>query len=121
MEKASSNICSNEALCAFTAGLYLSVMGAKGLADVATQCMSKAHYLAAQLCKLSGVSLKFGGEFFHEFVTVIPKADEVLSALQSNGILGGLNIDGDILWCVTEKVSKAELDKAVSIVKEVLA
>ena len=120
-EKASSNICSNEALCAFTAGLYLSVMGAKGLADVATQCMSKAHYLAAELCKLSGVSLKFGGEFFHEFVTVIPKADEVLSALQSNGILGGLNIDGDILWCVTEKVSKAELDKAVSIVKEVLA
>lgn len=120
-EKASSNICSNEALCAFTAGLYLSVMGAKGLADVATQSMSKAHYLAAQLCKLPGVSLKFSGGFFHEFVTVIPKADEVLSALQSNGILGGLNIDGDILWCATEKVSKAELDKAVSIVKEVLA
>ncbi|MCQ2455435.1 MAG: aminomethyl-transferring glycine dehydrogenase subunit GcvPA [Clostridia bacterium] len=120
-EKASSNICSNEALCAFTAGLYLSVMGAKGLADVATQSMSKAHYLAAQLCKLPGVSLKFSGGFFHEFVTVIPKADEVLSALESNGILGGLNIDGDILWCATEKVSKAELDKAVSIVKEVLA
>ena len=120
-EKASSNICSNEALCAFTAGLYLSVMGAKGLADVATQSMSKAHYLAAQLCKLPGVSLKFSGGFFHEFVTVIPKADEVLSALESNGILGGLNIDGDILWCATEKVSKAELDKVVSIVKEVLA
>lgn len=120
-EKASSNICSNEALCAFTAGLYLSVMGAKGLADVATQSMSKAHYLASKLCEIPGVSLKYSGEFFHEFVTVIPKADEVLSALQSNGILGGLNIDGDILWCATEKVSKAELDKAVSIVKEVLA
>lgn len=120
-EKASSNICSNEALCAFTAGLYLSVMGAKGLADVATQSMSKAHYLASKLCEIPGVSLKYSGEFFHEFVTVIPKADEVLSALESNGILGGLNIDGDILWCATEKVSKAELDKAVSIVKEVLA
>ena len=120
-EKASSNICSNEALCAFTAGLYLSVMGAKGLADVATQSMSKAHYLASKLCEIPGVSLKYSGEFFHEFVTVIPKADEVLSALQSNGILGGLNIDGDILWCATEKVSKAELDKAVLIVKEVLA
>lgn len=120
-EKASSNICSNEALCAFTAGLYLSVMGAKGLADVATQSMSKAHYLASKLCEIPGVSLKYSGEFFHEFVTVIPKADEVLSALQSNGILGGLNIDGDILWCATEKVSKAELDKAVSIVMEVLA
>lgn len=120
-EKASSNICSNEALCAFTAGLYLSVMGAKGLADVATQSMSKAHYLASKLCEIPGVSLKYSGEFFHEFVTVIPKADEVLSALESNSILGGLNIDGDILWCATEKVSKAELDKAVSIVKEVLA
>ena len=120
-EKASSNICSNEALCAFTAGLYLSVMGTKGLADVATQSMSKAHYLASKLCEIPGVSLKYSGEFFHEFVTVIPKADEVLSALESNGILGGLNIDGDILWCATEKVSKAELDKAVSIVKEVLA
>lgn len=120
-EKASSNICSNEALCAFTAGLYLSVMGAKGLADVATQSMSKAHYLASKLCEIPGVSLKYSGEFFHEFVTVIPKADEVLSALESNGILGGLNIDGDILWCATEKVSKAELDKVVSIVKEVLA
>ncbi len=120
-EKASSNICSNEALCAFTAGLYLSVMGAKGLADVATQSMSKAHYLASKLCEIPGVSLKYSGEFFHEFVTVIPKAGKVLSALQSNGILGGLNIDGDILWCATEKVSKAELDKAVSVVKEVLA
>ncbi len=120
-EKASSNICYNEALCAFTAGLYLSVMGAKGLADVATQSMSKAHYLASKLCEIPGVSLKYSGEFFHEFVTVIPKAGKVLSALQSNGILGGLNIDGDILWCATEKVSKAELDKAVSVVKEVLA
>lgn len=120
-EKASSNICSNQALCALTAGLYLSVMGPVGLAEAARQSMSKAHYLAAELCKLPGVSLKYEGAFFHEFVTVMPKAEEVLAALQAKGILGGLIADGGVLWCATEKVSKKELDRAVSIVKEVLA
>ena len=119
-EKASSNICSNEALCALTAGLYLSVMGPKGLAEAARQSMSKAHYLAGKLCGLPGVSLKYQGPYFHEFVTVLPKAEEVLSALQENGILGGLPIEGGVLWCATEKVSRAQLDKAVAIVKEVL-
>ena len=120
-EKASSNICSNQALCALTAGLYLSVMGPKGLAEAAKQSMSKAHYLATELCKLPGVSMKFNGAFFHEFVTVMPKAEEVLAALQAKGVLGGLIVDGGVLWCATEKVSKAQLDEAVSIVKEVLA
>ena len=120
-EKASSNICSNQALCALIAGLYLSVMGPRGLAEAAKQSMSKAHYLADQLCKLPGVSLKYEGAYFHEFVTVLPKQEEVLAALQANGILGGLPIEGGVLWCATEKVSKAQLDKAVSIVKEVLA
>ena len=119
-EKASSNICSNEALCALTAGLYLSAMGPKGLAEAARQSMSKAHYLAGKLCSLPGVSLKYQGPYFHEFVTVLPKAEEVLSALQENGILGGLPIEGGVLWCATEKVSRAQLDKAVAIVKEVL-
>ena len=119
-EKASSNICSNEALCALTAGLYLSVMGPKGLAEAARQSMSKAHYLAGKLCSLPGVSLKYQGPYFHEFVTVLPKAEEVLSALQENGILGGLPIEGGVLWCATEKVSRAQLDKTVAIVKEVL-
>ena len=120
-EKASSNICSNQALCAFTAGLYLSVMGANGIGKVASQCMSKAHYLAFELCKIPGVSLKFNGAYFHEFVTVMPRADEVLTALENNGILGGLKTEEGVLWCVTEKVTKAQLDKAVSIVKGVLA
>ena len=119
-EKASSNICSNEALCALTAGLYLSVMGPKGLAEAARQSRSKAQYLASKLGSLPGVSLKYQGPYFHEFVTVLPKAEEVLSALQANGILGGLPIESGVLWCVTEKVSRAQLDKAVAIVKEVL-
>ncbi len=120
-EKASSNICSNQALCAFTAGLYMSAMGPKGMAQVANQSMAKAHYLAAELCKLPSVELKFEGSYFHEFVTVMPKAEEVLEALEKADILGGLPVEGGILWCATEKVTKAEMDKAVAIVKEVLA
>ena len=78
-------------------------------------------YLAKGLCALPCVSLKYAGEYFHEFVTVMPKADEVLAALAQADILGGLPVDGGILWCATEKVSKAVLDRAIAIVKEVLS
>ena len=57
-EKASSNICSNQALCAFTAGLYMATMGPDGMAEAARQSMAKAHYLAAKLCEIPGVLLK---------------------------------------------------------------
>ena len=63
----------------------------------------------------------FDGPFFHEFVTTLPKQDEVLAALEKAGILGGLPVKEGVLWCATEKVSRDELDKAVQIVKEVLA
>ena len=119
-EKASSNICSNQALCALTAGLYLAAMGPNGLAEAAKQSMAKAHYLASELCKLDGVELTYKGEYFHEFVTTMPKVDEVLSALEKAGILGGLPIENGVLWCATEKASKAVLDQTVAIVKEVL-
>ncbi len=120
-EKASSNICSNEALCALIAGLYMATMGPEGMREVARQSMAKAHYLANELCKIDGVSMKYEGEFFHEFVTVLPNAEKVLAALEEAGILGGLPVDGGVLWCATEKVSKTELDRAVAIVKEVCA
>ena len=120
-EKASSNICSNQALCALTAGVYMASMGPEGMAEAARQSMAKAHYLAKGLCAIPGVSLKYAGEYFHEFVTVMPKADEVLAALAQADILGGLPVDGGILWCATEKVSKAVLDRAIAIVKEVLS
>ncbi|MBP3319929.1 MAG: aminomethyl-transferring glycine dehydrogenase subunit GcvPA, partial [Ruminiclostridium sp.] len=73
-EKASSNICSNQALCALTAGVYVSAMGPEGMTQAAKQSMAKAHYLASELCKIPGVSMKFTGEYFHEFVTEMPKA-----------------------------------------------
>ncbi len=120
-EKASSNICSNQALCALTAGVYLAAMGPEGLAEAARQSMAKAHYLCRGLTAIEGVELVYTGEFFHEFVTTLPRQDEVLTALEKAGILGGLPIEGGVLWCATEKVGKAELDRAIEIVKEVLA
>ncbi len=120
-EKASSNICSNEALCALTAGLYMATMGPAGMAEAAEQCLSKAHYLAAELAKIPGVKLQYSGEFFHEFVTEMPKSEEVLEKLDAAGILGGLPVEGGLLWCVTEKQTKEVLDETVALVKEVLA
>lgn len=120
-EKAGSNICSNEALCALTASVYMAAMGPEGIAEAARQSMSKAHYLARGLCAIPGVSMRYRGEFFHEFVTEMPHTEAVLAALEDADILGGLPVDGGILWCATEKVSKAALDKTLSVVKEVLA
>ncbi len=120
-EKASSNICSNEALCALTAGLYMATMGPDGMAQAAEQSMAKAHYLAEALCAVGGVKLRYSGDFFHEFVTDMPRTKEVLDALSDAGILGGLPVDGGILWCATEKVTKDAMDKTAAIVKEVLA
>lgn len=118
-EKASSNICSNEALCALTASVYMAAMGPDGMAQAATQSMSKAHYLAKGLCSIPGISMKYSGEYFHEFVVEMPKADEALQALEDAGILGGLPVDGGVLWCATEKASRADLDRAIAIVREV--
>lgn len=117
-EKASSNICSNQALCAFTAGVYMTAMGADGLRQAATLCMSKAHYFAGELEKI-GLPRLHTGEYFHEFVTKCGDPAKVLKALDENGILGGLPVEGGILWCVTELVTREELDRAAAIIKEV--
>ena len=119
-EKASSNVCSNQALCALTAGVYMTAMGGSGMENAALQCTSKAHYLAEQL-KGAGLRLKYDREFFHEFVTTGEKdSDLILKALEKQGILGGLPLgDKEILWCTTEQNTKAEMDQVVRIIKEV--
>ena len=119
-EKASSNVCSNQALCALTAGVYLSTLGQKGLEQAALLSMSKAHYLAQELCKIPGFDMVHNGEYFHEFVTTCPvDADMLNDELSKKGILGGLHIDEGILWCTTEKNSKAQIDTLISAIKEV--
>ncbi|MBO4411561.1 MAG: aminomethyl-transferring glycine dehydrogenase subunit GcvPA [Lachnospiraceae bacterium] len=123
-EKAGSNICSNEALCAMTVAVYLAAMGPEGLKDVARQCAAKAHYLAAELEK-AGLKRSFDREFFHEFVTDAgseERAAAILKALEAKDVLGGLPLgDGKILWCATEVVSKKELDLTAETVREVIA
>lgn len=120
-EKAASNICSNEALCALKASIYLATIGPKGLKQVATLCTSKAHYLAEKFEEI-GMKRAYGGEFFHEFVTTCPNADQLLDALEDNGILGGLKLsDTEILWCCTELNSKEDMDDVVEIAKEVFS
>ena len=121
-EKASSNICSNEALCAMTAAVYLSAMGSAGLEKVASSCMANARYLLEGLTAL-GFTRKYTGEFFHEFVTICPCDAAVLSEkLAARGYLSGL-VTGqkEMLWCTTEMNTRSEIDGLLAVIKEVLA
>ncbi len=123
-EKASSNICSNQALCALTASVYMAAMGKEGIKNVGIHCMSKARYLEAELAKLGFTSV-YGKEYFHEFVTKSPVEPEtLLHALEQKGILGGLALEGkdsgSILWCCTEMNTKQEIDRLIDSIKEVL-
>ncbi len=119
-EKASSNVCSNQALCALAVSVYLSAMGKEGFRNVAVQCMSKAHYMAEKLGEI-GFRLEYDKEFFHEFVTVSDiSSEKILTKLEENNILGGLPLDEKrILWCCTELNSKEDIDEVINILKEV--
>lgn len=120
-EKASSNICSNQAHCALTAAMYLSTVGANGLKEIAKSCYNNSHYLLEALEKC-GLKRKYQGEFFNEFVTTSSFDSKViLEALAKKGILGGVALsENDILWCATENVDFKELNKAASIIKGVV-
>ena len=117
-EKASSNICSNQALCAMTAAAYLCAMGPDGIREAASQCLSKAHYAAKAICSVPGFQLRYRTEFFQEFVTSAPiPSAELLSMLENHGILGGYPVEDGLLWCVTECNSKAQIDALVELLK----
>ncbi|MDR3312233.1 MAG: aminomethyl-transferring glycine dehydrogenase subunit GcvPA [Spirochaetaceae bacterium] len=123
-EKASSNLCSNEAHCALTAAVYLSVMGAGGLAEAARQSHAKAVYAAKQISSVKGCEPVYGGAFFNEFLTRCPDVGAALGALEKEGILGGLPVrnlpEGGhaLLWAFTELNTKTEIDRLVHILKE---
>ncbi|MEA4998929.1 MAG: aminomethyl-transferring glycine dehydrogenase subunit GcvPA [Candidatus Limiplasma sp.] len=121
-EKATSNICTNQAHCALTAGIYLTYLGTRGLTAVAERCLAHAHAFAELLTAIPGVRLRHRGVFFHEFVTELPvPAQAVEAALEAQGVLSGLPLDGGMLWCVTEKASLAQLTRVAEIVREVCA
>jgi glycine dehydrogenase subunit 1 len=127
-EKATSNICSNHALCATMATIYMSYMGKQGLRRVADLCLQKAHYAADQIAALPGYALAFGGPFFHEFAVRTPRPGvEVRDALLDRGILAGIPFDGQagiehgLLVCVTEQNRKPDIDALVAALQEVAA
>ena len=125
-EKATSNICSNQALCALTALTYLSLMGEEGFRQVAEQCFHKAHYLADRLEKVGGVKPLFQTPFFNEVAVVLPSDPNRLNdALLQKRILGGIPLGRDypelgnaMLLAATEVNSKEEIDTLVQTVAE---
>ena len=120
-EKASSNICSNEALCAMTASVYLAAMGPEGLRRAAESSASHAHYLAQRLSELPGFALKTDRPFFHEFLTECPIDPELFCRkLEEKGILPGLPVESGILWCCTELNRKPQIEELITAIQEVL-
>lgn len=119
-EKASSNVCTNQALCAMTAAVYMAAMGPAGLAEVAQLCFEGAHYFADELAKLKGFERVHKAEFFNEFLTNCPMDVKVFEQkMMEKGILCGLPVDDKILWCVTEKMDKQAIDEVLQVIKEV--
>ena len=116
--KATSNICTNVALCALMATIYLATLGKQGLVQVGELSTAKAHYAAERLSAVPGVSLRFARPFFKEFALRLPKApDRVAARLARQRILAGLPLKtfdrklGDcLLVAVTEKRTKDEID-----------
>ncbi len=119
-EKATSNICTNQALIALMATVYMSVYGKEGLRELAQQNLSKAHYLAGQL------PLRFTGPFFNEFVVKANghSVEEVNAALLDRKIIGGLplgrfypELEGSVLLCCTEMVKRGQMDEVAKAFK----
>ncbi|MCC2258114.1 aminomethyl-transferring glycine dehydrogenase subunit GcvPA [Intestinimonas aquisgranensis] len=121
-EKASSNVCSNQALCAMTAAVYLAAMGPDGLRQVAESCMAHARYAAQRVCDVPGFDMVYPGPYFHEFVTTCPcKPEKLLGGLARRGILGPLPLeDGNLLWCATEMNTRDDIDALEQAIREVV-
>lgn len=124
--KATSNICSNQALNALTAAAYLTTMGTQGIKEVAQQCANKAHYAYGAIMKSGKYKPVFDKPFFKEFaIKGYDNAGKVNTELLNHVILGGYDLTSEypeltnsFLLCVTEKRTKAEIDKLASILAE---
>ena len=119
-ERATSNICTSEALVALATTVYLATLGKRGLRKVAELCYHKAHYAADAISKLKGYSLVFQQPFFKEFVVRCPAKPHLINnTLFQESIIGGLDLshilDNSMLLCVTEMNTKEEIDRLVEI------
>jgi len=126
-EKATSNICTNQALVALMTTIFLTIYGKEGMKELAEQNLAKAHYAASALTKASGSKLLFdGAPRFHEFVMTGKKsAAETNAALLGKKIIGGLALakwypelgESATLWCCTELTTKQQIDAAAEALK----
>jgi len=128
-DKATSNICSNEALCALTALVYLSLLGKQGLRETAQICADKASYAYKRLTAIPGVEPHFKARwFFNEFVLDLPcEAADVIAKLIEKGFAAGFplsryydKMENSILICVTEKRTKQQIGMLAEALESVL-
>lgn len=125
--KATSNICTNQGLMVTAATIYMSLLGADGLLQVAKNSYANTHFLVDELLKIPEVKLVFSAHFFHEALLSVPNASGLLQFLAENEILGGLevatlypNLEDTILVCVTEKRTREEILQYVSLMRTFL-
>jgi glycine dehydrogenase subunit 1 len=126
-EKATSNICTNQALCALRATIFLETMGREGMRELAYQNFQKANYALERLSAIKGVRQKFDGPVFNEFVLEFEGGyQKVEEHLLSHGVIGGLGLGpyypglrDCALFCVTEVQSRADIDRLAGLVAEV--
>lgn len=127
-EKATSNICTNQSLCALAAAIHLSLLGPQGLKKLAEMNLSKAEYLKKKLLEISGLRLLFESPTFNEFSLQIPKsAHEILDQLKTKKIFGGIALEdyypelkNTLLICATEMNKKEDMDRFVDELKILL-
>jgi glycine dehydrogenase subunit 1 len=127
-ERATSNICSNQQLCALAATLYLSLLGPDGFRAVSESNFAIAHRLAETLSSLPGCSLAFDAPFFNEFVLNLPvPAEDIERELWNDGIIAGLPLGRwwperrrQMLFCATEIITEASVHRLVAAMEEAL-
>lgn len=125
-ERATSNICSNQALNALAAAVYMACLGPAGLREVSAQCLQKAAYAREKIADLPGYETVFPGPYFKEFAVKIPGAAQALNKeLLKNNILGGFDVsayypelNNVMLLCVTENRTRQEIDLLVRVLEE---
>jgi glycine dehydrogenase subunit 1 len=127
-ERATSNICTNQAHCALVATIYLELLGKTGLTDCASENLRRSRELATKVANVPGCTLKFDAPFFNELVVdVHAPAKDVLAALQERGILGGLDLgrfypelSTCILMAATELTSTEDIQALCAALQEVV-
>jgi glycine dehydrogenase subunit 1 len=128
-EKATSNICTNQALCALAAAIHLCLLGKEGLKELAVQNLSKARFALTELEKIPGVRRVFSGPFFNEFAVEFPRSVKLVNAaLLREKIIGPLPLGSFFpeltkrgLFCVTETTSRSEIERMAAAIRKILS